>query len=361
MKFRFRFLAILLVVAGLWGSCLEFDAQDIVARYDQEKDQLNLLLVYRGFHIETRNGNDSGQAKAKAIEDLREAMNHGKMAFWENWPLALDPVTMVDPPGSTLVDRHLDVENGGLFTDMEGQLCGYQFVRIRKVKALLKAVNPLIGLALQTEMAASRKREKSRDALSARSHINRTLRNLIGDEETADLLIDAVRGGHQFLSISEAGLRFAMPCSVAFHRQARGDIQRRVAAEAANDLRRATRGHPSIQTEGGIDSVMDDLKTAVPDPLEMFTTFGFLAMSDLELFREDEETSVFRWGFPGCEAMELHKPPSHEYKPELLAALRELEEFKIEENVPDQELARRFDAFQTRDAKMPKAIIEKRQ
>ena len=145
-RLRTMLAAALLLAAS---SCLEIDAQDVYVHFDAEQDRIDLMLVHRGVFAEASN-DDTEKALRVAIEDLAEARQTGEVILWNNRPLRINPIED-GTPATTALFGHLDVENGGLFTDPTGTLCAYQFVRVNRAKAFFQKLNTLLELWMQNQ------------------------------------------------------------------------------------------------------------------------------------------------------------------------------------------------------------------
>ena len=108
------FLAVLLLCLTLPG-CLEVDGQEITIRRDEAADRIDVHVVHRGLFAENGQGS-SNDPLAKAVKDLADVRAGGEVVFWCNWPVTFDLTREYPAPAQALL-AHVDVENGGLFTD----------------------------------------------------------------------------------------------------------------------------------------------------------------------------------------------------------------------------------------------------
>lgn len=115
-----RNLLALVFVLLLATACLEVDEQDIVFHHDATADRIDVMVVHRGLFAEAGTGSDRDPL-AKALRDLAEVKEGGEVVFWHNWPLTFELTREYTAPAKALL-AHVDVENGGLFTDPKGRL-----------------------------------------------------------------------------------------------------------------------------------------------------------------------------------------------------------------------------------------------
>lgn len=335
-------LLLLLLLAG----CLEFDAQEITVHYDADKDRIDALVVYRGLFAEGGNGS-SDKPLEKALADLDAAMQNGVFCFWSNWPLKVDPVHDRGP-GTALLP-HYEVETGGLFTDPRGVLCGYQFVRIRDAKAFLQKVNTMLEVAVQAAALAEHQAEGGVFKF---------------DADSRELLRDFLRDGQQLLKVERGRVELRLPCTLRDHRFLKMQLERHLLDNLPGELvRRAAveqhraEGGDATKTNFGLDAA------AIAGPqltarLRGAPSFRFFWDNDFTFDRRDELTTV-GIGERGADEVRIVKASGGLYHDNLLQALRARGD-KIEDGVPDPELARRFAAFRGRDCALPAGYAERR-
>lgn len=331
-----------LVVLFLLGACLEFDAQEITFRYDQEHDRIDMLVVYRGLFA----GSERDGSLEKAIKDLDDAKQTGHLAFWSNWPFAVDP-TEVGPPGAALFE-HVDVENGGLFTDPKGQLCGYQFVRVRGAKAFLHKLNTLLEASLQLALVTG---------FDGHGPDHKA------DADTKDLVREFLRSGQKLLVIEPGRIELRAPCSGADNRWLKGQIEQHFLPNAAREMLRqqvvAEARAESQPVPAGFRLEQVSLPgERLQERMQRSPSFRFFWDNDFSLRRERELT-VIGIGVQGADELRIEKATDGLHDERLLKALRERGD-KIEDGVPDQEIRRRFDAFRARDAVLPEKLASRR-
>jgi hypothetical protein len=338
---------LLLAVPLLLAACLDFDSQEVVIRCDQERDRIDVLLVYRGLFAEGETARNQDEALGKALNDLDQALQTGHFAFWCNWPFAIDPTEDPKPPATALFE-HLDVEVGGLFTDPQGQLCGYQFVRVRQAKAFLHKLNTLLEAALQVALATGF------DGYGPDHKV---------DGDTKDLIREFLRSGQKLLVVERGRIEFRAPCSAADNRWLKRQIEERFLSNGAREMARLqhisearARGKP-VEARFHIESV-DVPGGRLADRLRQSASFRFFWDNDFQV-RRDRDLTAIGLGVPGSQELRIVKGTDGLYDDRLLKALRERGD-KIEDGVPDQEIRRRFDAFGERDAILPGKLAAKR-
>lgn len=336
---------LLLSLLLLLSSCLEFDAQEITFRHDPVLDRIDALIVYRGLFVEAGSGSGD-QPIEKALKDLDGVKARGDLLFWNNWPLRVDP-TVADGPGIALLP-HLQIENGGLFTDPKGVLCAYQFVRITKAKAFLQKVNLLLEVAVQDAMAREHKQGDKTHKFSA---------------DSRDALREFLHG-RKLLVVERGRIELRLPCDDSDHRWLKSQIETGLLGGLPDEITRR-RGVEQLRAAGGsvtetaiqranVEIPGDELKAG----LQQAPTFRLFWDNDFTFDRRAGITT-FGLGEPDVDELRLVKAPDGLYHDAFLKALRERGD-KIEDGLPDPELARRFEAFRGRDCVLPEQFAATR-
>ena len=340
-------LSLLLPLLALLPGCLEFDAQDVAIHYDVANDRIDVLLVYRGLIAES--GSSEGDQIKEALGDLDKCLATGEFAFWCNWPFKVDPTG--DPQGlRQALLQHLDVENGGLFTDPLGKLCGYQFVRIREAEAFLGKLETALQLGVQVGLLKG---------FPSRGEPDHKV-----DDDTRDFVREFLREKEKFLHITPGRLELRLPCSVEDHRWMKRQLERYALDNASREMvrrqavadRRAA-GGSVLNTSSVADAVALD-GNDVGKALGMAPSFRFFWDNDFS-FTHTEGLTTVALGSGETKEITITKSSEGIYHEEFLKAIRERGD-KLEEGVPDQELARRFAAFHGRDAVLPPKLADKR-
>lgn len=335
--------ALLLVLPG----CLEVDGQDITFRYDEAADRIDVHFVHRGLFAEGGSGSDRDPL-AKAVRDLAEVRAGGEVVFWCNWPFTFDLTREYPPPVQAML-AHVDVENGGLFTDPQGILCGHQFVRIREAKSFLKKLNTALDLWVQKELLSG---------TSGRGGAHQW------DSDTKDFVREFRRAGQSFLVVEPGRLEFRLPLSSEDHAWFKNQIEllfldnmpREIVRRVGVVERRAAGGDPTDTqiTNDGVHVVGERLRGEI----QRAPSYRFFWDNEL-CFQREQELTRFSFGVRGDGDLHVKKASEGLYHPALLTKLRENGE-PIEDGIPDQELVRRFAAFRARDAVLPPKVAELR-
>jgi hypothetical protein len=326
------------------GGCLEIDGQDVFLRYDEENDRIDAMLVYRGMFAE---GGSGGDALETSTKDLEKAMETGEFIFWNNWPLSCDPARKYDAARNALV-KHLDVENGGLFTDPHGVLCGYQFIRITKAKFFIRKVNTLLEIAMQAACLTGIPQFQNRKL----------------DADSKENIREFLRGRGKFLTLEKGRIEVQLPLSKQDHIWLKkaiedhfmdnmpGEITRRAIVEQRR------KDGISVTDTSSSDATVNIEGATLRKEIERAPTYRFFWDNDFSIQRSLELTTI-GLGVAGEDELHITKAKGGLYHEALLLKLRD-DKFKIEDGLPDQELVRRFEDFRTREAKLPKKLAAKR-
>lgn len=335
-------LLLCLVLAG----CLEVDGQEITIRRDEAADRIDIHVVHRGLFAENGQGS-SNDPMAKAVKDLADVRAGGEVVFWCNWPMTFDLTREYPAPVQAML-ANVDVENGGLFTDPQGLLCGHQFVRIRNATAFVKQLNTLLELWVQTQLLGGTPGRGGRHQW---------------DDDTKEAVREFLRSGEKLLVVETGRIEVRLPLSPRDHAWFKNQLERLVLDGVPREMlrRRRTADHRAAGGDPTDTSFVDGAVTVpgeqVRDDLLRAPTNRFLWDNEFGWQREPELTRV-SLGVAGGD-LRVVKASEGLYHPALLNKLRENGE-SIEDGVPDQELARRFEAFQKRDAVLPPKVAELR-
>lgn len=335
-----RHRSLLLCVLFLLGGCLEFDSQEITLVYDAKADRIDAHFVYRGLFVESGSGS-TDDPMAKALEDLAKVRDRGTFYFWCNWPFSVDLTGKLALPIQGLA-AHVEVENGGLFTDASGVLCAHQFVRVREAKAFVQKLNTLLELAVQA---------------NASGPIDSHGPDHLLDEDTQDLLREFFRSGSRMLLVEPGRIELRLPCSATDHTWLRRELELTFLDSAPREmLRRTAVGKRRADGGSALDTTVD-AKTItidgpdVPEAMQKAASFRFFWDNEWSMVREQDLTRI-AIGVKGAERLVVRKASEGLYHDGLLAALRQKGE-AIEEKVGDEQLEQRFAQFRARDAVLP--------
>ncbi len=332
-------VALLFLLFTLVG-CLEIDAQDVTIRFDEEADRIDLHVVYRGLFAEGGNGSDRDPL-GKAVKDLALARETGEVAFWCNWPLAFDLTRDYPAPVKAML-AHMDVENGALFTDPQGVLCGQQFVRVRDAKAFVKKLNTVVELWAQAQLLTGTTGHGGKHAW---------------DADTKELVREFLRSGEKMLVVEAGRLEVRLPFSAKDHAWFKDQIEQHFMNNMPREIvrrlgvaeRRAGGGDPGDTQV--LDAAVQVAGSQLRNELRRSSSSRFFWDNDWSITREMELTRI-GLGVFGSKELRIKKSADGLYHAALQTRLR-ADGVAIEDGLPEQELERRFDAFGTRDAELP--------
>jgi hypothetical protein len=331
----------------LLHGCLEVDGQQITIRYDQAADRIDVHVVHRGLFAEGAGGGERDPL-AKAVKDLADVRAGGEVVFWSNWPLTLD-LTRDHPAPVQALLAHVDVENGTLFTDAQGVLCGHQFVRVRAARAFVQKANTLLELAVQQQLLVGTRGHGGIHAW---------------DADTKDSVREFLRGGGKVLAIEPGRVELRLPLSAKDHAWFKHQVEQVLLANLPREIVR--REGVAARREGGGDPLDTEVAEAavalrgerLRNAVERAPSCRFFWDNEVSFVREPELTRV-ALGVGGEPELRLVKASDGLYHRALLDKLRADGE-AIEEGLPDAELERRFAAFRERDAVLPPKVAELR-
>lgn len=332
-----------LLLSTTLAGCLELDGQQITVRFDPAADRIDLHVVHRGLFAEGKaeRGRDP---LARALADLDEVRATGKVALWSNFPFVFDPTRTGEQAAALLA--YVDVENGGLFTDADGVLCGHQLVRIRGATAFVRQANGLLAAELRALFAS-----------------DRDGRHRFDDESRARL--DAfLQDGGELLAIGDGRIEVRLPLSARDHAWLMAQFEERLleqmTAEAARRVAVAEHraaGGPASDT--GVDVAATRMAPRdLANGLRRAPSWRFFWDNDVDRVRAPGLTTI-GVGVRGQPELRLVKASDGLWHPALLEALRARGE-KIEAGVDDEQLAAHFAAFRERDPVLPPKLAELR-
>jgi hypothetical protein len=345
---RLPLITIILLLA--LPSCLDFDGQDIHIRIDTDKDKIEAIVIYRGLFANKHpdaplKDYDGRDPVNRAINQLKHAQEKGLMAFWRNWPLAIDLTENYE--ANKDVTSHIDLEYGGLFTDPTGTLCGYQLVRINNATAFIQKLNLIwqaeflnynhpITSAIKT---GTSKRTK------AKRFGKRESRPL--DQQTHEAFKAMLESGEHLLSITNGRIEMRLPLSDGDHRIMKRSIEHELLSKLEETI-----------TNAGTSD--DETKPATPKKFTALETRQEVAQAPFFRFIWDNPISMQRTknlttigiGVTNADELHIKKASEGAYDNELQRRLT-YNRTAIEMGLPDEELQRRFTAFRAREAKLP--------
>jgi len=158
---------------ALFTGCLDFEQQTLTYRYDAKTDTLRIFQSYQGIFGEDTNDGLSPDE----IEQLDSVLSGQRTFFFANWifeynrgqlleitdklrqpdaqqELKMEPAALAR--AGSLIKLLLDnvrVENGSIYLDKQGKLCGVQRVTIKQCSKIIAAANPLMRDYFKAEAA----------------------------------------------------------------------------------------------------------------------------------------------------------------------------------------------------------------
>ena len=212
-------------VAVLLSSCIEFESEEVVYRYDKTEEALLVTLRYEGIFGGTKGGfaNPGGgdvltaaALSEQQVEQIESVLAGGRAFFFSNWISEYNRRALVEAlkgsnpspggvgkPEKKLMRALLDdvkVENIGFYLDEDKRLCGTQTLRVANLDKLLVAANKMIARQLQAKLPEMRE-ERAKDPKDAPSF------------ESIDGLEKAIENRFSFLVREGNRLRVQFPMS----------------------------------------------------------------------------------------------------------------------------------------------------
>ena len=218
-----RFIVICSVIP--FSSCIEFESQELVYRYEKKNDTLLIALKYEGIYGATKAGFDDRSDDAATDEQLSEqqvaqlesVLAGGRAFFFNNWiseysrsgcaealQMGQDGVgegEVFGKPEKKLLRALLDdvkLESIGFYFDENKRLCGAQTMRISHFTKFLRLANEVLRRQLEAKLPEFRKEQ----AEAVKSSFSR---------ESIDLLEQALKNDYDFLVHEGNLLRVQFP------------------------------------------------------------------------------------------------------------------------------------------------------
>ena len=295
--------AFLLVVPA----CLEVESMEVRAVADSKNDRLDIMIVSRGVWSSARNDREIASDLAK-LRQCREVAavpvpGGGVLDFTREADDAVDGARWRE------LLPFLDIEAGAFFTDEQGRLSFYQFLRVHRPKEFAAACSRLARTAMLAEKNLS--------------PATRALLEMAAKEEWPVVIIDG------------AGFCYRRPLADEDHRAERAEWVRNLERSFERDSKDAER------------------EEAKPRPGIVRT----LLDNDVAIVRRAGVTE-YVIGTQGSEACN-YVLPGKAYEENLMKA------FTADEPRPpavtQAMIDKQFAAFQTREARMPKPFAEQKQ
>ena len=221
-----KFLIVFFICLTL-SSCIEFENQEIVYEHDIEKDELRLVLRYKGIFGNLDKGQNSQKdskdiatkesLNEKQIEQLESVINEKRAFFFTNWIFEYSPKTLPQfleetikrndngrfgKPEQDLIKaliENIELQNIGFHKNGQGQLCGAQTLRIQNFSEVLNFSNRVIRR--QTIAHIPQLREEL-----AKGEVRNSI-----SEENIQFLVKKMKDPYPFIQIDGNLLSFQFP------------------------------------------------------------------------------------------------------------------------------------------------------
>ena len=221
-----KFLIVFFICLTL-SSCIEFENQEIVYEHDIEKDELRLVLRYKGIFGNLDKGQNSQKdskdiatkesLNEKQIEQLESVINEKRAFFFTNWIFEYSPKTLPQfleetikrndngrfgKPEQDLIKaliENIELQNIGFHKNGQGQLCGAQTLRIQNFSEVLNLSNRVIRR--QTIAHIPQLREEL-----AKGEVRNSI-----SEENIQFLVKKMKDPYPFIQVDGNLLSFQFP------------------------------------------------------------------------------------------------------------------------------------------------------
>ena len=203
MKNILRLPGLVLMLAALTG-CLEFEEQTLAYRHDVKSDTIRIFQDYHGIFGGERTEDLSNDEQ----EQLRSVLTTQRTFFFNNWIFEINHAALRevqenlrDPEkrkeekfseeGIIRLEQFLKVllanskiENGPLYFDSKGRLCGAQFVTLTKASEILRTANAVIPDLLRQEAAKEETTTEEKAVMLASAERRKIFARVQGNEFT---------------------------------------------------------------------------------------------------------------------------------------------------------------------------------
>ena len=218
-----RFIVICSVIP--FSSCIEFESQELVYRYEKKNDTLLIALKYDGIYGSIKAGFDDRsddvatdeQLSEQQVAQLESVLAGGRAFFFNNWISEYSragcaevlqkmkdgkgPEMVFGDPEKKLLRALLDdvkIENIGFYLDENKRLCGAQTMRISHFTKFLRLANEVFRRQFVAKLPELRKEQ----AEAVKGSFSR---------ESIDLLEKALEDDYDFLVHEGNLLRVQFP------------------------------------------------------------------------------------------------------------------------------------------------------
>jgi hypothetical protein len=192
--------ALALFVVSLAGCSLTIEEREVFARPDVERDELHLLLLYRGVTASGQGEADVEKALGDVIPVL-EGRRRFDVSHWGGHDLD-DPDLVAELSSGDELDVEtlsfldgITVAETGSWIDEAGRLCGYQVIRIKNLSRGLGLLNAGISRLV-------RDWSREDDFLEETGPL---------DDRSRELLVRAAENGYPWLRLEAADIVLRIP------------------------------------------------------------------------------------------------------------------------------------------------------
>jgi hypothetical protein len=195
-------LAAVVLLLLLGTGCVDFEQQAIVAVFPDNSPEVRVLLVYEGIGISGDKPIDLTKAKDQFTRFIKSGQ---QFCIFGNWPFHFELNAKDGDDADTrhfraFLREHLMVDNGAMYRNTEGKLCGYQTVTIRDRNKFVKGVNEQVSAGFCRLIE-----EKKTDDNSKLDDVF--------DEASIRLIHRSAKDGFQWFVFDPGRLSFTLPAT----------------------------------------------------------------------------------------------------------------------------------------------------
>jgi hypothetical protein len=244
------------------GCHLGHEQETIVIAFPPGRDEVRVLLIYQGFHVNSGSNKDMDSVLQSAKHDLDGLMASEQEFRLGGWPLHFN---LAPQQGDTkeqkefreFLRKHLTIRKGVFFSDPDGRLNGYQFLEVRNARKFVAQANDRISWFLA-------------ESLSERmSNPDRTKDDI--DEESLKLILKAAREKHRWFDLKPGRITLTLPgTQTLFERGKREVLQLQTLKNLCKELEKAEAADATAGTKAlreSIDAIERDAEWLSQLPL----------------------------------------------------------------------------------------------
>ncbi len=204
------------------GGCVELEGQRVSWSYDEDKDELQILLHYDGVHDSGKEGQGYSGYQPGA-DQIPPFVENGDIMLWD-WPFHISMKEMrekVDDADADPMERKLaqlmttiETQAVGYYREPNGEIGAAQLVTIPNAKQFIRGVNALINEGLTREGAAPD------------DNMPRTLKRIQA----------AAKEGHQWIRLDGHAIRVTVPVHPGEWQRAKREVLEELAEEVVRAL-----------------------------------------------------------------------------------------------------------------------------